>query len=56
MGLSVLYDDITVTQKSDQYNEIIFDQLQKKGVTADAENINEIISLFNAINGGWMLS
>lgn len=49
------YDDITVTQKSDQYNEIIFDQLQKKGVTADAENINEIISLFNAINGGWML-
>lgn len=49
------YDDITVTQKSDQYNEIIYDQLQKKGVTADAENINEIISLFNAINGGWML-
>lgn len=49
------YDDITVTQKSDQYNEIIFDQLQKKGVTADAENINEIISLFNAVNGGWML-
>ncbi len=49
------YDDITVTQKSDQYNEIIFDQLQKKGVTADANNINEIISLFNAVNGGWML-
>lgn len=49
------YDDITVTQKSDQYSEIIFDQLKKKGVTADAENINEIISLFNAINGGWML-
>ncbi len=49
------YDDITVIQKSDQYNEIIFDQLQKKGVTADAEDINEIISLFNAINGGWML-
>lgn len=49
------YDDITVTQKSNQYNEIIFDQLQKKGVTADAENIHDIISLFNAINGGWML-
>lgn len=49
------YDDITVTQKSDQYNEIIFDQLQKKGVTADTDNINEIIRLFNAINGGWML-
>lgn len=40
------YDDITVTQKSNQYNEIIFDQLQKKGVTADAENIHDIISLF----------
>lgn len=49
------YDDITVTQKSDQYNEIIRDQLMKKGVTAEAENIDEIISLFNAINGGWML-
>lgn len=49
------YDDITVTQKSTQYNEIIYDQLKKKGVIADAENINEIINLFNAINGGWML-
>lgn len=49
------YDDITVTQKSDQYNEIIYDQLQKKGVTAKPENIREIISLFNAINGSWLL-
>lgn len=49
------YDDITVTQKSEQYNKIIFDQLQKKGVTADTTNINEIISLFNAVNGAWML-
>lgn len=49
------YDDITVTQKSEQYNQIIFEQLQKKGVTADRSNINDIISLFNAINGGWML-
>ncbi|MFV0516386.1 MAG: DNA phosphorothioation-dependent restriction protein DptH [Aminipila sp.] len=49
------YDDITVTQKSNQYNEIISDQLQKKGITANSDNINGIISLFNAINGGWML-
>ena len=49
------YDDITVTQKSNQYNEIITDQLQKKGVTANKDNIKDIISLFNAINGGWML-
>jgi len=49
------YDDITVTQKSTQYNEIIASQLQKKGVIANTSNINGIISLFNAINGGWML-
>lgn len=49
------YDDITVTQKSNQYNEIISAQLQKKGVIANIDNINGIISLFNAINGGWML-
>lgn len=49
------YDDITVTQKSNQYNEIIYEQLQKKGVIASTDNVNGIISLFNAINGGWML-
>lgn len=49
------YDDITVTQKSGQYEEIIQSQLQKKGVLANKDSINEIISLFNAINGGWML-
>ena len=49
------YDDITVTQKSEQYNQIIFEQLQKKGVTANSKNITEIINLFNAINGSWML-
>lgn len=49
------YDDITVTQKSGQYEEIIKDQLRQKGVLADRGNVNEIISLFNAINGGWML-
>lgn len=49
------YDDITVTQKTKQYNEIIYDQLQRKGVTADPKDIKNIISLFNAINGGWLL-
>lgn len=49
------YDDITVTQKSEQYNEIIYDQLQKKGVTAQPEDIRDIISLFNAVNGSWLL-
>lgn len=49
------YDDITVTQKSKQYNEIISDQLLKKGVTANENSIKDIISLFNAVNGGWLL-
>lgn len=49
------YDDITVTQKSEQYEEIILDQLQQKGVTATKPDVRNIISLFNAINGGWML-
>lgn len=49
------YDDITVTQKSEQFNDIIIEQLQKKGVAASNEDVNKIISLFNAVNGGWML-
>lgn len=49
------YDDITVTQKSEQYEEIILDQLRQKGVAATKPDVHNIISLFNAINGGWML-
>ncbi len=49
------YDDITVTRKTEQYNEIICEQLAKKGVTATKEDVNNIISLFNAVNGSWML-
>lgn len=49
------YDDITVTQKSEQYEEIIQEQLKRKGVLAQKADIHNIISLFNAINGGWML-
>lgn len=49
------YDDITVTQKSEQYEEIIQDQLRQKGVSATKTHVHDIISLFNAINGGWML-
>lgn len=49
------YDDITVTQKSQQYDDIISEQLQKKGISVNSDNINQIISLFNAVNGGWLL-
>ena len=49
------YDDITVTQKSEQYNDIIREHLAQKGVIANHKDVNNIISLFNAINGSWML-
>ena len=49
------YDDITVTQKSEQYEEIIQEQLKQKGVVASKPDVHNIISLFNAINGSWML-
>ena len=49
------YEDITVTQKAEQYNNIILEQLQKKGVSAEPKDIRNIISLFNAINGSWLL-
>lgn len=49
------YDDITVTKKTTQYNDIIQEQLNKKGVLASKKEINDIINLFNAVNGSWML-
>lgn len=49
------YDDITVTQKSEQYEEIIQEQLKEKGVLTQKADVHNIINLFNAINGGWML-
>ena len=49
------YDDITVTKKANQYNDIIKEQLEKKGVIANEQQISQIISLFNAVNGSWLL-
>lgn len=49
------YDDITVTQKSKQYREIIFEQMKKRNVSASSDQIDHIINLFNAVNGNWLL-
>lgn len=49
------YDDITVTQKSEQYQKIIHDHLAEKNVNASPAEINHIIRLFNAVNGSWLL-
>lgn len=49
------YDAITVTRKSGPYQRVIEEYLAQKGV----ENANEfspnIINMFNAINGDWLL-
>ena len=49
------YDAITVTQKANQYSKVIQEYLMEKGVSADKTQVSEIINLFNAINGDWLL-
>ena len=49
------YDAITVTHKSKQYSKVIQDYMNEKGVTATQKDVAEIINLFNAINGDWLL-
>lgn len=49
------YDAITVTRKSKQYQLIIEEFLQTKGIE-DAERYSpKIINIFNAVNGDWLL-
>jgi DNA phosphorothioation-dependent restriction protein DptH len=55
LSSSSSYDDITVTNKSEQYEAIIREQLQKKGISVQSNDIHGIINLFNAINGSWLL-
>lgn len=52
------YDTITVTNKSTQYEEIIRDFLRSKNVKFSNEinkELNDVIKIFNAINGEWLL-
>lgn len=49
------YNAITVTRKSEQYENIIVQELAKKNIPADAKTSKEIIDFFNAINGRWLL-
>lgn len=52
------YDTITVTNKSDQYEEIIRDFLKSKNVKFPSEidnELNNVIKIFNSINGEWLL-
>lgn len=47
------YDDITVTAKSDQYIQSIKEFL--KSSDDEEDKIEDIIQLFNAVNGDWLL-
>lgn len=55
LSSSSSYDDITVTNKSDQYEAIIQEQLSKRGVSSTIDEVKKIIDLFNAVNGSWLL-
>ncbi|MBY0099450.1 DNA phosphorothioation-dependent restriction protein DptH [Mesobacillus maritimus] len=49
------YDAITVTDKSNQYFNVIHDFLKSQQVTVSDENIEDVIRLFNTFNGEWLL-
>ncbi|WP_426482112.1 DNA phosphorothioation-dependent restriction protein DptH [Chryseobacterium sp. R2ACT005] len=49
------YDAITVSQKTDQYEVVVKEFLQKHHVQFETNDKNSIINFFNAINGEWLL-
>ncbi len=49
------YDAITVTDKSDQYFNVIHDFLHSQNVTVSGDRIKDVIRLFNTFNGEWLL-
>ncbi len=49
------YNAITVTRKSEQYENIIAQELNKNGIAATPQSAKKIIDFFNAINGRWLL-
>ena len=49
------YNAITVTRKSEQYERIISQELEKKNVQTAPGATKRIINFFNAVNGRWLL-
>lgn len=49
------YDAITVTRKSKQYQSVIEEHLAQKGVHDTEKYTKDIINMFNAVNGDWLL-
>ncbi|WP_252235876.1 DNA phosphorothioation-dependent restriction protein DptH [Clostridium sp. CH2] len=50
------YDTITVTNKSEQYINIIEEYLKTKNIEISKEEAYRIIKSFNSINGEWLLN
>lgn len=50
------YDAITVTRKTEQYANILKEYLTENNLSAgDNKHIREMIDMFNAVNGDWLL-
>lgn len=49
------YDAITVTRKSRQYQVIVEEFLNSKGVEPKENTVATLINYFNAVNGDWLL-
>lgn len=49
------YDAITVTRRSRQYESIIEEHLKQQGVENVKQYTAQIINMFNAVNGDWLL-
>lgn len=49
------YDAITVTRKSGPYQKVIEEFLTRKGIENANEYSPNVINMFNAINGDWLL-
>jgi DNA phosphorothioation-dependent restriction protein DptH len=49
------YDAITVTRKSGPYQKVIEEFLTSKGIENAREHSPNVINMFNAINGDWLL-
>lgn len=49
------YDAITVTRRSKQYQVIVEEFLNSKGVEPKEDTVAMLINYFNAVNGDWLL-
>ncbi len=49
------YDAITVTRKTEQYQNVLREFMAKNKIPTDHNNVKKVIDMFNAFNGDWLL-